>query len=62
MRTGRVTDMSVPTPVNGFSTFACALSSPAESALTAITSAIPTASPSAVSTVRPRRRRSSESM
>ena len=59
---GRVTDMSVPTPVRGSSTFACASSSPAERALTVITTPTPTARPSAVRIVRPRRRRSSESM
>ena len=56
---GRVTETSVPRPVSGFSTFACAWSRPRESAETATTSATPTPSPSAVNTVRPLRRRSS---
>src|SRR6266542_3166588 len=59
---GRVTDRSVPTPVSGASTFACARSSPVERALTVTTTPMPTASPSAVSTVRPLLRRSSLSM
>jgi len=59
---GRVADMSVPTPVSGLNTFAWARSRPVESALTAITRATPTASPSDVSTVRARLRRSSENM
>jgi hypothetical protein len=62
IRSGRVTDMSVPRPVRGFSTLAWASSSPAESALTAITRPTPVPRPSAVRSVRPRRRRSSESM
>ena len=62
MTSGRVTDMSVPRPVRGFSTFACAWLSPVERALTVTTSPTPTARPSAVSRVRPRRRRSSASM
>jgi hypothetical protein len=59
---GRVTDMSVPTPVRGFRTLACARSRPAERPLTTMTSATPTARPSAVRSVRLLRRRSSESM
>ena len=59
---GRVTVMSVPTPVSGFSTVACARSRPADRALTVITSAMPSPSPRAVRNVRPFRRRSSDSM
>jgi hypothetical protein len=59
---GRVTDMSVPTPVSGSRIFACARSSPVESALTVTTRPTPRPSPSAVRMVRPLRRRSSESM
>ena len=60
--TGRVTDMSVPTPVSGASTFSWARSRPVVSALTVTTSPTPTPSPSAVSRVRPLRRRSSDTM
>ena len=59
---GRVTDMSVPTPVSGFSTRAWASSRPVERALTVTTRPTPTASPSAVRIVRPLRRRSSANM
>src|SRR6266566_167575 len=59
---GRDTDMSVPTPVSGASTLACALSRPVESALTVTTRPTPTARPSAVRSVRPFRRRNSENM
>ena len=59
---GRVTVMSVPTPVRGWSTFCWAWSRPLETALVVMTKATPTASPSAVRIVRPRRRRSSASM
>ena len=59
---GRVTDMSVPTPVSGSRTFACASFRPCESAFTVTTSATPIARPSAVKIVRPLRRRSSARM
>ncbi len=62
MTIGLVTDMSVPTPVSGSSTWACARSRPAERALTVITTPTPRARPSAVRSVRPFRLRSSESM
>ena len=57
---GRVTDMSVPTPVSGSSTLLCARSRPVVSALTVTTRPTPTPRPSAVKSVRPLRRRSSE--
>jgi hypothetical protein len=50
---GRVTDMSVPTPVSGASTSACASPSPFDSAITVATMPTPAASPREVSTVRP---------
>ena len=56
---GRVTDMSVPTPVSGSSTVRWARSSPADSAATATATPMPTPRPRAVSSVRPLRRRSS---
>ena len=56
---GRVTVMSVPTPVSGLSTSSCARSSPADSAVVVTTSPTPSARPSAVRIVRPLRRRSS---
>ena len=59
---GRLTVMSVPTPVSGARTFCWASSRPLETALVVITSATPTARPSAVRIVRARRRRSSASM
>jgi hypothetical protein len=59
---GRVTRMSVPTPVSGASAFSCASSSPADSALTTTTRPTPIARPRAVSAVRPGRRRSSAAM
>src|SRR6184192_2900987 len=46
-RSDRVTDMSVPTPVSGFSTFACASFNPLDSALAVTTSPTPTPRPSA---------------
>ena len=62
MEIGRETDMSVPTPVSGFSTFAWARSSPVDSAVTVTTRPTPTPRPRAVSSVRPFRRRNSENM
>ncbi len=59
---GRVTDMSVPTPVSGLSTFAWAWSRPVVRAVTVTTRPTPTARPSAVSSVLPLRRRSSQTM
>ena len=59
---GRVTERSVPMPVSGASTLACARSRPVESAPTVTTTPIPSARPSAVRTVRPLRRRSSLNM
>src|SRR5256885_2903502 len=57
--TTRVTRMSVPMLCRGARTWFCALSSPCETPMIPITRPTPRASPSAVSTVRPRRRRSS---
>lgn len=57
---GRVTDMSVPTPVSGASTLSCAWSRPAVRALTVTTRPTPTPRPCAVGSVRPLRRRNSE--